>query len=203
MLLSNKGNQQETGGGSMLSEFQDLVDPKLLPARRKELHYYLAGFADGEACFSVSIKRQKGTRFGWVLDPVFQVTQSKEHAFVLRLFKRILGCGRVIPKPGQPEMSLYLVDNRRQLTEKVIPFFERYKLLVKKSDFELFKKIVLGLEARKHWTKDGFIELVELAFQMNQKGKQRRYTKEEILTSLEDTSRILRGHTPDAPNMPK
>ncbi len=182
----------------MLVEFKDLVDPKLLPARRKELHYYLAGFADGEACFSVSIKKQKGTRFGWVLDPVFQVTQRDENKFVLHLFKRVLNCGRVIPKPGQPGTSVFMVDNRRQLHEKVVPFFERYKLLVKKRDFELFKEIIEGLENKKHWTREGFLELVDLAFHMNLEGKQRRYTKEEIIKSLQDPQRPYAGY-PEKP----
>ena len=157
---------------------------KMFPKRRKYLHWYIVGLVDGEGCFSVSVKKQKGTRFGWVLDPVFQVTQRDENKFILYMFKRVLKCGRVVPKPGQPGTSLFLVDNRRQLSEKVISFFERYKLLAKRRDFELFKKIVQGLEKRKHWTKEGFLELLDLAFQMNQEGKQRHYKKEEIVSQI-------------------
>ncbi|MEM2166931.1 MAG: LAGLIDADG family homing endonuclease, partial [Candidatus Bathyarchaeia archaeon] len=62
----------------MLNEFKDLIDPKRLPARRKYLYYYIVGLVDGEGCFSISIKRQDDTRFGWVIDPVFHVTQSKD-----------------------------------------------------------------------------------------------------------------------------
>ena len=72
----------------MLNEFKDIIDPKMLPNRRKYLHYYIVGLVDGEGCFSISIKKQDNTKFGWVIDPVFHVTQNKEHAAVLEILKR-------------------------------------------------------------------------------------------------------------------
>ena len=168
----------------MLNEFEDLIDPKLLPRRRKELMYYLSGFADGESCFNISLKRQKTARFGWVLDPVFHVTQHRDNRIVLEIFKRILLCGRIIEKHGQKGTLQFMVDNRRQLIEKVIPFFERYPLIVKRTDFIIFKEIVVGLEAKKHSNIDEFKKLLKRAFEMNQSGKQRRYKLDEVLTDL-------------------
>ena len=82
--------------------------------KKKYAAFYIQGFVDAEGCFSVSLKKQKTTRFGWVLDPVFQVSQHKENMLVLELLKRELSCGRITPKPGQKETMLYTVDNRRQ-----------------------------------------------------------------------------------------
>lgn len=90
--------------------------PKKLLAKRKRLHWYLTGFADAEGCFSVAIKKQKDARFGWVLDPLFQVTQHKEGAGVLELFQKTLNCGRVIKKPGSEDQKVFVVDNRRQIS---------------------------------------------------------------------------------------
>lgn len=168
----------------MLYEFEDLIDPRMLPGRRKELMYYLVGFTDAEGCFSVSLKKQEGTRFGWVLDPVFHVTQHKSNRIVLEIFRRTLMCGRIIEKHGQPDTLVYIVDNRRQLAEKVIPFFRRHRLILKHRDFERFAEIVEALEEKKHATAEGFRELVQKAFEMNMAGKQRRYTLEEILSDI-------------------
>ena len=104
--------------------------------KTKYMRYYLLGFADAEGCFSISLKKEKTARFGWALDPLFQVTQRKESRHILELFKKELRCGRIIQKSGQPDLYVYLVDNRRQLVESVIPFFEKFNLLGKTNDFE-------------------------------------------------------------------
>lgn len=168
----------------MLDEFSMGGKVSNLPAKRKELIYYLVGFTDAEGCFSVALKRQEGTRFGWVLDPVFHITQHANYRHILQLFAKVLGCGRVIPKPGQPETMQLYVDNRRQLHEKIVPFFRKYKLLAKARDFELFAKIVEGLENKQHENRESFCKLIKLAFKMNLEGKQRRYQLQEILEDI-------------------
>jgi len=169
--------------------------------KTKYLRHYLLGFTDGEGCFSISLKKEDTARFGWVLDPLFQITQHKLNSNVLQLFKEELKCGRIIEKPGQPDLMLYLVDNRRQLIEKVIPFFNKYKLLLKNKDFELFKTIVQGLESKMHFQKETFIELVKQCFEMNMEGKQRRYKLQEIIEDIE--KRVLRDYTPNTENFVK
>ena len=81
---------------------------------------------------------------------------------------------------------VYVVDNRRQLYEKVIPFFRKYKLVSKYEDFIKFERIVEGLENKEHRDKEGFINLLKTAFEMNLKGKQRRYDLKHILNNLKD-----------------
>ena len=82
-------------------------------------------------------------------------------------------------------MLLFLVDNRRQLEEKIIPFFERYPLIGKARDYNLFTKIVFSLQRKDHSDINKFIKLVKAAFEMNQNGKQRRYNLSEVLKDLE------------------
>lgn len=152
--------------------------------KAKYLKYYLLGFTDAEGCFSISLKKQNSSRFGWALDPLFQITQHKSSKEVLELFQQELTCGRIIEKPGQPDLMLYLVDNRRQLIEKIIPFFEQYKLLGKNQDFEKFKTVIMGLESKMHHKADSFIELIKLCYKMNLEGKQRRYGLEEVIEDI-------------------
>lgn len=160
-----------------------MMDKKLL-SKKQYLNHYLVGFSDAEGCFSISTKKQKGTRFGWVLDPLFQVTQHKNSREVLELFKKELHCGRIIEKPGQKNILLFIVDNRRQLKEKIIPFFEKYKLIAKQKDFEIFKEIVNALERKDHSDKRKFMHMVEKVFKMNLEGKQRRYKLNQIIDEI-------------------
>ena len=168
-----------------------------LMRKGKRLRLYLLGFIDAEGCFSVSLKKQKDARFGWVLDPLFQVTQHKNYRIILELMKKEFSCGRIIEKPGQKDLLVFLVDNRRQLKEKVMPFFEKNPLVVKSEDFRLFKEIVEGLENKMHSDKETFKVLIRKAFNMNLRGKQRRHDLKEVLEDL-DKQRILRDHTPDS-----
>jgi hypothetical protein len=153
--------------------------------KQNYLKYYLLGFTDAEGCFSISLKKEDTARFGWALDPLFQITQHKQNKEILELFKGEMGCGRIIEKPGQPDLLLYLVDNRRQLMEKVIPFFEKHRLLGKDKDFEKFREVIIGLKNKMHHKKDTFIELIKKCYEMNLEGKQRRYKIEEVIEDIQ------------------
>ncbi len=167
----------------MLNEFRDLIDPRRLPSRRKYLNYYIVGLVDGEGCFSISIKKQDSARFGWVIDPVFHVTQSAEKRIVLEILKRTFSCGRIIPKPGQEDTTLqYIVDARKSLVEKIIPFFRKHKPIIKWSEFERFAEIVEGLERKEHKSAEGFRRLLEKAYQLS---SDRKYSLSDIVSEIE------------------
>lgn len=156
------------------------------------LEHYLLGFADAEGCFNVSVKRQESAKFGWVLDPLFQVTQHKSGREILEQFQQTLKCGRIIEKPGQKDLLLFLVDNRKQIAEKVLPFFEKYKPILKAKDFAIFNRVVRGLEKKEHGTREGFENLLRKIFEMNLAGKQRRYKLEQIIKTLGSSETIRR-----------
>lgn len=183
----------------VLQEYADIYNPKNLPRKKRYLRFYLLGIADAEGCFSVSIKKQTTARFGWVLDPVFTVSQHINNETILELFKRELMCGRIDKKHGQPNTLVFTVDNRRQLAEKLIPFFEKYKPITKQEDFKKFLKIVFALERKDHSDLKKFKRLIKEAFSMNLEGKQRRYRLEEVLESLDvqDSSETIR-QTPNS-----
>jgi len=44
-----------------------------------------------------------------------------------------------------------------------------------------FRKIVDLIERKAHLTRVGFLEIVEIAYEMNQSGKRRKWTKEEYI----------------------
>lgn len=162
-------------------------------SKKRNLFYYFAGFVEGEGCFSVSIKQHKEMKFGWVVDPMFSLYQHKDNRFILELFQKELKCGYIVSKQGRPNILVLVVDNRRTLQEKIIPFFRQYPFIgTKKYDFQIFEKIVQMMEAKKHLEAEGLKEIVRLAFQMNQQGKGRKYSLEQILNGITESSETTR-----------
>ncbi len=152
--------------------------------------HYLLGFIDGEGCFHISIKKQKSAKMRWVLDPIFHVTQHKDSIGILYNIQRFLGCGRVKKKYGQPDIMLFSVESRRELVDKVLPFFKKYKLIVKRKNFEIFSEVVESLEKHGHGNAKEFKRLLRKVFVMNGGGKYRRYNLQEVLDSLGSSETI-------------
>jgi len=165
-----------------------------VPKDRVNLNYYLAGFVDGEGSFSVSIRNTGAKRrFGWTIDPFFQVYQHKDNSHILFIFKEVLGCGYVSKKGGNPSCFVYCVDKMGDLLSVIIPFFDTYPLVGEKyQNFLLFREVVIRLSNKEHFTKQGFIEIVKLCFSMNRNGIYRKNSLETILSSLEKSSETIR-----------
>jgi hypothetical protein len=153
---------------------------------------YVSGFIDGEGCFSVSVHPHpsiaKPSR--WLVAPCFQAYQHRYNVEILESLRDFFGCGRITAKGPNSDVLTYSVYRRRDLESVIIPFFERWPLLSRKQEeFEKFREIVLMMQQRLHLTDDGFRRIVELAFSMNQRGKQRRYRLEDVLTKPSETVR--------------
>jgi hypothetical protein len=161
-----------------------------------ELRGWVIGFVDGEGCFSVSLVKQasttgrKGYVTGYQVTPRFTVTQGVQSLGCLEDLKEFFGVGRICINrrhdDHKEDLGQYVVADRLQLTEAVIPFFQRYPLrTAKRSDFEKFTSCVELMNEGRHLTPAGLADIVEITQTMN-----RRKPRHELL-------RILRGHTPD------
>jgi hypothetical protein len=164
-----------------------------VPKNKDNLGYYLSGFADGEGSFCVPIRRHPTSGSGWIISPLFAVFQHKNNPEVVYLFKEILGCGFITYKSGSPNCVVYMVASIKNHLEKVIPFFEKYPIIGHKhQEFLRFKEIVEMLSRREHHKTEGFKRIVQLAFSMNQQGKGRRHTLEEVFITLDQSSETTR-----------
>lgn len=153
--------------------------------KRVYLNYFLAGFADGEGSFSVAVIRHPMQKFGWMLNPVFQVYQHEKHREILELFQWAFQTGRIYRKSGIHPVLNFSIDSRRSLIERVIPFFSKYPLIVKSENFKKFKTIVQAMDQKKHHTKNGLKHMIALAYTMNQQGKGRKHPIEYIYSIIE------------------
>lgn len=146
-----------------------------------ELGHYLAGFADGEGSFVVNFRSHKRGCLPWRVSVTFNVSQVDET--VLRLFQQVLGCGSV--RCSRPDGVRYFeVNGYRHILDRVVPFFERFKLLSGKAqDFETFRQIAELMSQGVHLSREGVAQILGLRAAMNRGGK-RRYPDRVILEGL-------------------
>jgi LAGLIDADG DNA endonuclease family protein len=160
--------------------------------QQERLDAYIAGYVDGEGSFHVAVQRNRFTRTGYQLVPEFHVSQNPERRQVLDLIRARFGCGRIQEnhRDSTDTTLVLVVRKRRDLLERVIPFFEMQPLLSSKhEDFLVFASIVRAMERGEHLSSEGFRTLVERAIAMNGGGRYRRVHRE--------APRILRDHMPN------
>jgi len=139
---------------------------------------YLSGFADGEGCFCVSINKSKRHKFGWEIRPSFSVSQNRDRANILRIFKSQFGCGAIRPDRSDNTLK-YEVRSIKDLTDKVSPHFKKYPIVSGKYvDAKKFFDICRMMTNRQHLTKKGFRKILKLANGINSTGKKRFLRKE-------------------------
>ena len=132
---------------------------------------WIVGFIDGEGCFHVGISRHDDLKSGFQILPELTVVQHKRDLDLLYELRSTMNCGVVRRNHG--DRFCWRVRNLRNLSEIILPFFDKYPLRSMKSiDFLKFRKVVLMMQKGEHLTKEGFSRIQEIASEMN-RGKPR------------------------------
>ena len=126
---------------------------------------------------------------GWQLQPVFHIYQHQDHREILEAMVPFFGCGRIRSKGPRSSVLTFAVDSLRNLESAILPFFEKYPLVIKQKDFEAFAAIVRSMRTKEHLTSEGFERLLRLAYGMNANGKQRSRSIEQVLAGSSETVR--------------
>ena len=152
---------------------------------------YVVGFIDGEGCFSVSVRPHPSINNPqrWLISPAFQAYQHGDAVEVLHRLREFFGCGSITSKGPKSSVMTYSVHSKTELESVIIPFFEDHPLLIKQGDFRKFSEVVRLMRRKAHRTSKGLRRIIELAFSMNQRGKQRKYRLEEVLAEPSETVR--------------
>ena len=146
--------------------------PDIVPVTRPLVKYseildpnWLAGFSSGEGCFSVRLKKSIKHRLGFQTILTFKLTQHIRDKELMENFISYLNCGSVYT---YLEEAQYMVINTEDLVEKIIPFFDKYKILgVKNLDYQNFKKVIELVKNKEHLTTEGLDKILELKESMN------------------------------------
>ncbi|MBI2442733.1 MAG: LAGLIDADG family homing endonuclease [Candidatus Levybacteria bacterium] len=154
-------------------------------AKEEISNEYLSGFTDGEGCFYVGFSKRIDLPLRWQVITEFHVSQNPGGKNVLEALQQRLGCGYLKPNHAQSlkdKTWVLIVKDRKELKEKLVPFFEKYPLHTsKRDDFFVFVMVLDLIDQGKHLTKDGFKEVVELVFS-TKRITNKRYSKELLLS---------------------
>jgi hypothetical protein len=130
---------------------------------------------------------------GFYIQPEFFVYQHRRRKELLESAKEVIGCGRIWPKPGNPDVLVLAINSRQKISAHVLSFMRRYmRFSSRRSDMALFEDAMYLFERGLHRQPGGLATIVEIAYSMNHDGRQRRRPLDEVL------DRILRGHTLNA-----
>ncbi len=145
--------------------------------------WYITGLTEGEGCFSVSFTLRDRLSVRIETRASFSISLNKRDKVLLERVRQCLSCGGIRFSRSDNTYK-YEVRNIAELTEKVIPHFEKYPLQGSKAeDFQKFREICKMIRANLHLSRKYLPRIIELAYSMNPSGK-RRYTKEFLLQVL-------------------
>lgn len=82
----------------------------------------------------------------------------------------------------------YKLSGLTDLLDHVVPFYLKYVISGKVKEFNIFLEILERKQRKEHFTQEGLIEMVKLAYTLNEegKGKTRKRTLEEVLAIIRD-----------------
>ena len=129
--------------------------------------YYLTGLVDGEGCFCVSFNKHKNNR---LLEArlLFEIELREDDKEILERVKETLDCGNIYylnyegHRKWRPHYK-YKVSNIKDISTKIIPFFQKYPLQAKKKhSFEKFCIAARLILAKRHLTNNGVEKIRDL-----------------------------------------
>jgi hypothetical protein len=107
------------------------------------------------------------TKLGKYIRLKFSIAQHSRDTELLKHFITIFGCGRIELNLSRSAVY-FVVTNLQDITDKVIPFFEKYPIKgVKASDYEDFKKVGVLMTKKDHLTEKGIAEIKLIKSNMN------------------------------------
>ncbi len=147
--------------------------------------WYIVGFTEGEGTFHVAFYKDPRMKQGIKVIPEFHVNQDYLRLATLQAIKKYFDCGYLKAnhvKNNRDNTYVYVVRERNDLLNKIIPFFKKYPLRsVKQDSFLIFARIVRMISQGKHRTTTGLKRIIDLAYRMNVNGKYRLRSKEDLL----------------------
>ena len=99
-------------------------------------HWWVTGFVDGEGSFHVSVRKNKDSNLGWLVEQRFTIGLHVKDKAILQEILSYFVVGK-ISKQGPKSVQLVVTSSKE--LEAVIKHFNKSTLMTKKcSDFKLF-----------------------------------------------------------------
>jgi hypothetical protein len=130
--------------------------------------WFITGFTDAEACFSVNFSENKKLKLGWRVQPNFRIelhTKDLDLLKSIQLFFKDIGEFGV---NSTRESVFFQVRNLDDLVNIIIPHFDKYPLQsVKSIDYLLWKQCISLMVTKEHLTQAGLAKIVSIKGAIN------------------------------------
>jgi hypothetical protein len=138
--------------------------------------WYITGLIEGEGCFCITISKHKTKKLGFDPRLMFEVEMIIEDKPLLEKLQKELKCGHIYilnyERYGWRPHVKFAVKSFKDIKEKIIPFFNEYKLCGKKKrDFAYFCQAARIVEKGEHLSLKGLDRLREIQSKMNLRRK--------------------------------
>ncbi len=162
---------------------------------------WIVGFTDGEGCFTLDVHVKSDMRWGIQMQPEFTVVQNEVDIQVLYALKEHFQCGSVglNRQDKYGKRFHYRVKSVKDLTEKIIPFFEKHTLKTKKNvEFKRFREIVLKMNDGYHRESlKNFLEICDLGTALRVRSRPKTGIKGDKVTAVVNELRDRLKQDPD------
>lgn len=168
-LVAIKASMNQGLSDDLKAVFSDVVSaprPVVVDQVIKDPHW-VTGFTSGEGCFFIGIWDSSSHKLGSQVKLTVQITQSlRDQALMISLIE-YLGCGKYYPVLKNNKGN-FVVVKFSDITDKIIPFFNKYPLQgAKASDFADFCKVAEIIKEKGHLRVDGLEEIRKIKAGMN------------------------------------
>ena len=134
----------------------------LIETTRIQHEEWLSGFVSGEGCFKVRVSNSLTHKLGRSVTLSFQITQHSRDEILMESLITYFGCGILEKDPRGPYLN-FSIYKFKDICEKIIPFFQKHKILGNKSeDFEDWCKVAEIIKSRDHLTKAGLDKIQKI-----------------------------------------
>jgi len=132
--------------------------------------WQITGLVDSEGGFFISISKNVTSLTGFNIKLEFKVTQKSHSEDILYDIKEYFCCGNVVIDNRKTDTKKYQISALSDILNIIIPHFDNYPCLTSKNlNFKDWKKIALIMYEKKHLTKKGLEEILNISSNMNKK----------------------------------
>jgi hypothetical protein len=163
--VMNKGLTSAKGAELKLAlPFIDSIERPLIKDTETIDPNWVAGFVAAEGCFFVNIFKNS-TNLGKTSRLVFKLTQHSRDVELMNRLMKFFGAGNIYKSRD----TVYLhITKLEDINEKVMTFFEKYKIIgVKSKDYSDFKKVAELMNNKAHLKSEGLEEIQNIKIGMN------------------------------------
>jgi hypothetical protein len=138
----------------------NIIEPKLSP-------YWITGFTDAEASFSLKISKKSTSKSGWHIIPDFRIELHSRDTLLLRRIQSFFGVGFISERLDFNRI-VYSVQSYHDITNVIIPHFDKYPLITqKRADYLLFKQGINLLNLNAQSDIEGIRDFISIKASMN------------------------------------